>query len=322
MLKIFTVFLLISSCIFATTGSLDDYGGQDYFDSLTPRIARMAKEDGEWINIAELMMNPLFELRVTMGLVPGFSKIDKFGVNLNVTTSTDPEDIWEFGGVYPDDPFGTAPIKYVSSNDNTDIGQVVAVYGLDIEGEDTYQEVTTNGYSVVTLDTPLWMVYRMMNISDSGLGISGTLYCHTDSTPTSGVPLDANVRAIINDGKNQTLMTIYTIPKGKVGFLMRGEVGLRLEGNSAVLAEYADVSYKSKRLGKVFTVKKAISVFPGTPYQDKRAFPDVIPSLTVIKITADTVTQTMGLWATFDVLLVDEDYFSEEFLTNIGQPGY
>lgn len=262
-----------------------------------------------------------FNLAVTMGFKDGYSKVDKFGVNHNVTTSSDPEDMWEFGGLYNYDTDGTAPIQYLSSS-NTNDNQTITVQGLDINGDFVSQNIALSGQLVAPLITPLWRVFRMVN--DNSTTIQGVVYCHTDPAPTAGVPADENVRAIINDGNNQTLMTLYTIPKGKVAFLHRGEVGLSLEGNAGSLAEYAHIHYESRRFGKVFTVKKSITVMVGgiSVYQDVRTFPDVIPSLTDLKLKIIEVTQAMGLWGTFDILLVDEDKFSVEYLQSIGQPGY
>ena len=136
------------------------------------------------------------------------------------------------GRLYNYDSFGTAPIQHISSSDAGDVGQTIAITGLNIDGDEIVQDAETNGQNNVILETPLWRVYRMQNTSDKGEDLAGILYCHTDASPTAGVPLAANVRAIINDGNNQTLMAIYTVPKGKVGFLWRGEVGVELEGNA------------------------------------------------------------------------------------------
>ena len=268
-------------------------------------------------------------LSVMQGKVEGYSTIDKYGVNRSVTAGGVPADVWEFGGTYPYDAFGTAPIMYLSSS-SADNDQAISVLGLDINGEEVSQIITLNGQSNVNLTTPLWRVYRMSNIADEGTGagkgdIVGVVYCHTDPAPASGVPADENVRAIITGENNNTLMSVYTVPKGKVGFLYRGELGVAEEGNSATLAEYALVQYRSRRVGKVFAVKKEVTLMIGggsATYQDARTFPDIIPSLTDIKITVVYVTEDMGVWAAFDILLVDEELFSTSYLQAIGQPGY
>lgn len=247
----------------------------------------------------------------------GYGDIRKFGENLAVLVGA-PADIWEFGGEYPYDDYGTAPILYLSSSDIADT-QEIAVQGLDIDGYEVIQTKALTGQDKVLLDTPLWRVYRLANEGDED--IEGTVYCHTDASPTNGVPLDANVRAIINNGNNQTLMALLTIPKGKVGFLYRGEVGVSLEGNAAALAEYALVRFKSRRSGKIFKIKKSITLMVSQgSYSDKRTWPDPIPALTDIKISIKNVSANMGLWATLDVSLVDENKFPQEYLTSIGQP--
>ena len=263
-----------------------------------------------------------FELSVVMGKKDGYSKVDKFGINPTIEPATDPEDIWEFGGVYTFDDFGTTAGLYVSSSSSSDAGKTIVVQGLDITGELVTQEVTLLDQANVTLPTPLWRTFRMYNSSDSDF--VGTVYCHNDTTPTDGVPDDANVRAIVVGEKNQTLMCIYCVPKGKVGFLYRGEIGLELEGNAATLAEYSHCHYESRRFGKTFRVKKSLTLIAGgsSTYQDERSFPDVIPALTDIRLRVQIVTQAMGMWGTFDILLVDEDKFSDEYLAQIGQPGY
>lgn len=258
-----------------------------------------------------------FKLAVSMGLYPGYSVIDKFGENPSITTATDPEDVWEYGGLYNYDANNTAPIQYLSSSDDDD-SNVVTVQGLDIDGNAVSQDIALTGQTVANLTTPLWRVFRMIN--NGATSLEGMVYCHTDPTPTTGVPAGVAVRALIDDGNNQTLMSLYTIPLGKVGFLYRGELGIELEGNAAALAEYARIFYESRRYGGAFTVKKSVSLFPGNIHQDPRSFPDIIPALTDIKIKVTEVSADMGVWATFDILLVDEDLLDPALLAAIGQP--
>lgn len=265
-----------------------------------------------------------FELKVSQGAIAGWSSIDKFGVNHDIDSG--PEDVWEHGGEYVYDSTNTAPIAYLSSSSASDTNIIVSIQGLDIDGYLVTQTVTNDGQNVTELGTHLWRVFRMENNSDDGNDISGTIYCHIDPAPTDGVPDPlTNTRAIIYDGNNQTLMALYTVPRGYVGFLYRGEVGMHYESASpATSIEYAHCHYESRRYGKLFKVKKSITCISGgvATYQDYRSFPDIIPALTDVKISAVEVSESMGLWATFDILLVKESEFSATYLQKIGQPGY
>lgn len=266
-------------------------------------------------------------LAVSMGQAPGYSVVNKYGINPEITTISDPEDVWQFGGSYPYDADNTAPILYVSSSSSADVGQIINIQGLDIDGNFISQDVTLTGQTNVLLDTPLWRVFRMQNNADITGQNEGIIYVHTDIAPTAGVPLAANVRSIISgsaagEEPNQTLMAIFTIPLRKVAFLYKREVGVELDGNAAALAEYAHCHYEQRSFGKLFKVKKAVTVFTANIYQDELPFPSPISALTDLRLRVIRVTQTMGMWGTFDLLLVDEDKFSDEYLQSIGQPGY
>jgi len=216
---------------------------------------------------------------ITSGQLEGYSIIDKFGENPDIDTGTVPEDIWEYGGLYNYDAINTAPIVSLVSDNTLDTMDII-VTGLDIAGIEVTQTIKLTGTTRVALTTPLWRVYRMANVGATGEDINGTVYCYTS---TGNVPLAAEIRAMIYDGNNQTLMALVTIPLGKVGFLFRGELG----GSRSNTAGEVRSAYYSRRVGKVFRIKKRINlVNSGTSiYQDERYFPDVIPALTDVKLT-------------------------------------
>lgn len=262
-----------------------------------------------------------FEFLATSGQVSGVSTLDKFGLNPVIATDTDPEDVWEFGGVYQFS--ATANITQLSSSDNSDT-QDIKIAGIDATGFEVEQTITLTGTTPVTIDTALWRIYRMENEGTTDL--SGTIYLATsDATYVSvaGVPDDdADIRAIIDNGNNQTLMAIYTVPKGKVGFLWRGELGMLYTGTVGAGTNFAKLSYRSRRQGKIFKVKKVVSLINNgdSNYFDDRAFKDPIPAYTDIILRTDEVSETMGIWGTFDILLVDENQLSNAYLSAISQP--
>ena len=120
-------------------------------------------------------------LAVNMGLVDGYEYLDKFGENPDVGTSA-AEDIWEGGGEYTFDTFGTAPIVSIASDNAADTVDI-EVQGLDINGDLVKQTVTLTGTTRVALTTALWRVFRMSN--ESSTDIVGTVFCYTG---TGAVP--------------------------------------------------------------------------------------------------------------------------------------
>lgn len=269
--------------------------------------------NGEDAAVVTLASGEPFALKVSQAKIQGNTSIDKYGENSDVDTSTVPEDITEIGGLYNYDADNTAPIVSLIS-DNAADSEPIKVIGLDINGEEVDQTITLNGTTRVALTTPLWRVYRMEN--DGVNDIQGTVYCYVG---TGGVPVQADQRAIISNSNNQSLMAIYTVPLGKVGFLVRGEVGGSRSQNTGTI----QFAYYSRRYGKVFKIKKRVDTTNqgSSVYQDVRSFPDIIPALTDIRLTVENVSSNnTGAFATFDILLVDENNFTQEYLDAIGQP--
>ena len=256
-----------------------------------------------------------FLLAVQMGQIPEMSLVDKFGLNPSITTG--PEDIWEGGGVYTYD--SNADVVSLASSNAAD-NQVINVQGLDGTGVFVSQDITLNGTTRVALTTPLWRVFRMQN--QGSTDIAGNVFCYTGTGTVPSIG-DPEVRAIITNGSNQTLMALYTIPSGKVGFMLGGEVGINLSGSVFAGTQFARPDFKSRTDGGVFKTKKSVTLISqaSSNYIDKRVVPMVAPALTDVKLTIQEVSTTMGCIGTFQILLVDESLFSTAYLQSIGQPG-
>lgn len=266
-----------------------------------------------------------FKLKVSMGLIPGYSWVDKFGSNPDVDTATVPETLWEFGGVYQ---WGndTGETLYVSSSSALDT-QLIEFYTYTIDGLGNWNlevfEQTINGQTKTDLappsGNPIVRIHRTENMADAGGDIIGTVYVYQDTTVTAGVPDDlTKVLSGIINGANQSKQLTYTIPTGYVGFLFRGEAGV----TKAVGTNEADFAYRSRRQGKVFKEKKDFGVMTDGSnfYVDVRTFPDPVPAKVDLEMRVTNVSaNNMAAWGTFDILLVEEEYLSDAYLTAIGQ---
>ena len=137
--------------------------------------------------------------------------------------------------------------------------------------------------------------------------MAGTCYCFVNVATTGGVPNTlANIRAEINNGNNQTLMAIYTIPNGKTGYMDSFESAV---AGAKKTAEY-QVDLYARPTGQVFQLKHRDSLQDGGTTNWRHAFqtPEVFAGSTdiVMRITILTAAITAAsVSAGFDLILVD-----------------
>ena len=155
---------------------------------------------------------PSFDLGISVskGLVEDFTAVGQFGYNTAVGTSF--ETVWGVGGfpVYPTTATGCA---VTSSNTVADNGGTVLVTGLDAD-YNLAQEVLTIGGGAGS------QVFRRVFRATLETATTGTA-----NVGTVTVTVDSKSAAIISVGRGQTLMSLYTIPAGKKGYLMQLDVG-------------------------------------------------------------------------------------------------
>lgn len=177
-------------------------------------------------------LTPDFLIAVSLGLVPGFSLVRKFGAIDGLTASTD-TDLWEYGTLgsgtakytFSDDD--VADITLMSSSDADD-SVAITIEGLDGDGNLVIQNKALNGQAQVELDTPLNRVNRAYN--SNGTVLEGDVYIYTtDTTAPGGVPQIAdqvNVRGFLNSTDSQTLQGPFSVPVGCVALILGLEASL------------------------------------------------------------------------------------------------
>lgn len=224
----------------------------------------------------------------------------------SITTSSDPADIWSGAdpatkgtSLYTFTANTGAP-HYISSTSALDTTTLLLeALTVDPKGNWINESFTvtlqgqTKKLIVTPSGNPIVRLYRMFNLGS--VDIVGTVYAYEDDTVVSGVPqTDSKVRAIIDKDDNQTLMSIYTIPSGYVGFSYFGDLMVLKASNQG---ESAECSYRSRRYGSVFTVRKKINLssLGTTIYQDYRRRPDPIPAKADIVLRVNSVSATMGI---------------------------
>ena len=242
------------------------------------------------VQINDVALTPDFFLKIAMGKIEGTSIVNKFGQNSNLNSSTYSE-IWDGGGTYVYSADNTAPITKLIAHDATDT-EPIEVQGLDINGDLVVQTKTITGLTAVTLDTPLWRIFRLRNIGTSDL-VSDV--CAINDTDTQDY-------ACINNGNNQTLMALYTIPAGYTGFLMAGTNNL----SGVTRAVAASGRLMMRQYGSIFQLKKTFGVnSEGNSFiRLPNTLPAKIPEKTDIKVSAIGSANGVSINTTFDILLL------------------
>ena len=163
-------------------------------------------------------------LEISSGRRQGTSCINKFGAATVAGASR--EAIWDganLTGITDYTYMAAASTLYISSDAAGD-GQVYEVQGLDGNYAKKTVNVTASGLTFVAL-TGTWIrVFRVKNMGATDN--AGNIYISDDNTDTGGgadgIPDTlTNVKAMIQIGHNQTLMSIYTVPAGTTAYMTR-----------------------------------------------------------------------------------------------------
>lgn len=237
-----------------------------------------------------------FYSNVSLGRVPGASVMDKFGRNPDVDTGTDPEDLWDRGGIWVEPSIACKHnIKSTDGNDN-DSGtgaRMMEVFGLIANYNQQSEIITLDGTNDVPTDNLYRIIFRkIVRSAGSSGGNIGTL------TATSQV--DGTVTAQISPENNQTLMSIYQIPADKTGLLYQYYVDVNESTGIGTVA----LDLLIKPIDEVWQVKHHRGTKENLPH--KFTFPRPIAAKSMVKLGNIRVSNNnTDVSGGFEILLVD-----------------
>ena len=175
-----------------------------------------------------------FYFDVASGAVANHQGVNKFGQNLDIDTTTDPEDVWDGGAVWAAPTEARVHDIVSASTDDAAAGtgaQTIRVYGLTSwDNAETFEDITMNGTTNVPTSNS-WVILHRMKVLTSGSGNANA----GDITATAQT--DSTVTAQITAGKNQTLMAIYGIPSTQTLYLHKWYMDMNRTAGTAGSAE-------------------------------------------------------------------------------------
>lgn len=222
-----------------------------------------------------------YGIAIRKNLYDGISGLDKFGYLPTATTSF--KTVWDGDNIYTY-PSAATTMNVVSSVGATDNGKEITIEGLDANYDVITETVTLGGDSAGgTATTQSFLrVYRAFVAN--GTSVTGTI----------SIQQDGVAYAKITPEHQQTLMAVYTIPRGKVGYLVSGN--LSVEKNQPVVAKVM-----TRRVGGVLRTSGLVTSF-GVPFQRVWQLPPVLPEKTDIEIRAKAGATT-SIAAGFEIVL-------------------
>ena len=148
----------------------------------------------------------------------GARLVHKFGSNSDVDTATDPEDVWQAGGLMSW-PFTAAVLDVVSSSTDdvfsTGIGaHVVVIEGLDSNFNEVIKEVELNGTTAVST------VVEFIRVNRAYVTQVGKY--HGSNVGLITIELSGATMATILPGCGQTQIARYTVPANHTAYFLSG----------------------------------------------------------------------------------------------------
>ena len=212
-----------------------------------------------------------------------WSHVHKFGSNGALSGSQ--ESIWSSGGLYPWSALDNPEIIYVSSSNPAD-GSTLTIEGLGSNWQVQKETVDLGGSpSEVASTLTFRRVYRMTYDAVNVGVISAKTVSHA-GTVVAQIPV----------GKAQTLLGVYTVPAGCIGYLIGYNAGVG-KLDDALIELYV-------REGGVgpFRIKSEMSVYQAIQQQNFRA-PLRLDPKTDIDFRATGSSGNSVCTANFDIIL-------------------
>lgn len=255
-------------------------------------------------------------LAISEGIVTGKDYIHKFGFAPDFDYGDGEVTIWDgaddAGLNQMDYVFSTSTaIDSISSSDAADTQQI-KIQGLDDTYELVTQIATLSGQTRVALGTSLRRVFRLKN--NNGTDLAGNVYVYENTALSGGVPTDTTkIRAIIQNGNNQTLMAVYSVPASKTAYMRSwyASTAGASKTSSYIIRLWAREYDETAGAHKAWQLKHITSVADGGTtyiqheYTEPQKFPEKADIYMSVEATAAGATAA-AFSAGFDIVLADD----------------
>lgn len=189
--------------------------------------------------------------------------VRKFGTHDDVDALTVDEAVWSYADVAGDYvfPSDSGETMYISSNNTLDT-MPIRVQGLDENFKEKEEVVIMQGQTRITLGGKWSRINRVFN--DDTDDVAGNIFVYTGGDNTLGEPNSASdVKAIIENGHNQTMQAVYTVPINNLFHL--SAYHLSCDARAPNTTANLTLKLVVRRKGSVFRTQEIIAVSNSCP---------------------------------------------------------
>lgn len=240
-----------------------------------------------------------YYMAISKGDIPGTSHINKFGANSDITKDTT-EDVWDGGATYTFPKVADITHMHQDVDQPTLRGGKIELQGLDANWDAITQIALldpTDTSNIVAIPTPMIRIFRMKVMED----VVSSSDIHVDNAG------DTIHYAIMTAGNNQTLMAIYTVPRGKTAYLTHYYCTVIDATNKTPTSTVFKLWAADRFNGYEFQLKHAV----GIPSRGNMTEHKFMPyggagQMTDIKITAHPADENANVASGFGLILIDD----------------
>lgn len=247
-----------------------------------------------------------FYLEVSKGNVAGHSVVRKFGRNDDVDTASE-EDVWAGGGsrAYLSSAETMDVVSTSTNDDGSPAGtgaRTIRVEGLDSSYAEVSEDITLDGTTSVTTTQTFLRISRAYVLTAGSVETNDGQISVDPTTSGSG-----SRQAFIDSGDGQTLISHFTIPASKTGYIVSTNGGVA--AGSGAGAKEARLRMFIRELNGAWRLQKELDLNnAGTSSSPNFSFPipASCPEKTDMKWTAVVDANNTSVYVQYAILLVDD----------------
>lgn len=214
--------------------------------------------------------------------------VQKYGYTHDLDANTNglqTKTIWTGEEQYPWDALNSPVSITATSESETDTAQIV-VNGLDAQWNQQTRVITLSGADPISIDGQWRRVFRAHVTGPTAIAGDVTI-----KTATSG-----NVIAHIPVEEQQTLMALYTVPRGYTAYMT---------GFNSTVSRNEDMLFRLRirEPGSVFRTQHIAQVYQ-TPYHYRYEVYKQIDEMCDIECTGEPTNNNVAAHAAFDLILI------------------